>query len=216
MKKLLILMLLSIALVPGCGKKKIQEVKPKPTVVQVEDPKEREKNKTSIDEADEFVLEEDEKENIADKTGVNVFEEQKEQKPSSEEMKQDASWAELDVDENSQKTDVIQFDFDKSNVKPSEDEKITKNVKMIKEKLAENKDAKVVVEGHSCKIAKNEDHNYALSQERAAKVKRIYVKRGVPSEKIKAVGMGTSKLLTNAEGREAQSINRRVETVFLK
>ena len=216
MKKLFVLVFLSLLLVPGCGKKKVEQKKPK--VVTEVDQNERVKNSTHSDEAEEFVLEDDEKGNITDKSGANIFEEEKQTKKTNVEDSndQDVSWAELDVDDNAKNSDVVQFDFNKSDIKPSEEVKIAKNAKMINEKLATDKKARVVVEGHSCKIAKNKEYNYALSHERAVRVKRAYKKHGVPVDKMKAVGMGTAKLITDKDGMQEQGVNRRAETVFLK
>ena len=46
-------------------------------------------------------------------------------------------------------------------------------------------------------------------------VKKELIKLGVPKDCLKAVGRGTSQLITQAEGKEAQAPNRRVEIKFI-
>lgn len=110
---------------------------------------------------------------------------------------------------------VIQFDYDDTRVKPSEQPKIEYNIKLAKQELATNPKSKVAVRGHSCKIAKSDLYNRAISQERAEHVAQAYTQAGVPADKIDAVGFGAAELLTDEDGRQAQAPNRRVETDFI-
>ncbi len=111
--------------------------------------------------------------------------------------------------------EVIQFDFDDTAIKPSEKSKISHNAELAKQELNSNPKSTVAVKGHSCKIAKSELYNHAVSQERAEHVAQEYTKKGVPREKISPVGYGATELLTDEDGRDAQSVNRRVETDFV-
>lgn len=152
------------------------------------------------DDVDEFFLEDD--------AEGNVFEE------GAAAKNVDLDLASLPLED--QNTEVIQFDFDKTNIKPEEKAKVARNSKHAKDVLKDNSDAVLVVDGHSCKIAKSQTYNYMISQERAENVAKEYVNQGVPAEKVKAVGHGSSELITNADGKEAQSVNRRAETKFAK
>lgn len=202
MKKIFVLVLLLSVAVPGCSKKKTI-VNGKTTKVQnVQGIK---SGKTLSEDADEFVLE--------DEAGFNVFEDDSKKQVETD-SKNDLSWDELneDVDKNER----VQFGYDKSVIEPNEKAKITRNAKKIKSKLAKDANVKVVVKGHSCKIAKNKEYNYVLSQERAEKVRNEYEQEGVPASNLKSVGYGATNPLTDEDGMEAQAINRRAETVITK
>lgn len=117
-----------------------------------------------------------------------------------------------DVTLDGSDNEVVQFEFDRTDVSPEEHSKIDRNSEVVKKTLSKNPNAKVVVDGHSCKIAKSETYNYMISQERADKVANEYAKTGISKDKIKAVGHGDTVRLTNADGKKAQAINRRAET----
>lgn len=127
---------------------------------------------------------------------------------------------EIDWDKSSdysleQKGETINFDYDRFIIKPSEDKKVLKNISEIKQKLGKNPDLTVLVEGHSCLICKNQEYNHMISQQRADKVAKEYIKRGIPSENIKTVGRGTTDCLSSVITEDQQSQNRRVETTIL-
>lgn len=196
MKKIFLLVLLLSVCVPGCKKKNTSNTKYR----KVENVNKANGGKTFSEDADEFVLE--------DEAGFNVFDD--ENKKQIDENK-DIAWDE--VDNEGDKFDRVQFDYDKSNIKPNEQEKVQRNAKKILPRLKKDENSKVIVKGHACKLAKNKEHNYVVSQERAENERNEYVKLGVPEEKIKAVGYGATNLLTDEDGMEAQAVNRRAETV---
>ena len=152
------------------------------------------------DDVDEFFLEDDEEGNVFEQ-GISAND-------------QVLEMAELPLDQ--QDTEVIQFDFDRTKVKPSEKEKVSRNVEHVKDVLNDNSKAVAVIDGHSCKIAKSQTYNYMISQERAENVSKEYISKGVPENRIKALGHGSSELLTDADGKESQAPNRRAETKFVK
>ena len=196
MKKDHILILLSLLiLTPGCLKKKVTALKNKVSTAFYG----KNKHTFSTEELDEFILEIENDNDMFNPTNAS---------PEDKNF----SWRELEPDQEYNK---IQFEFDSSEIKPSEAAKIRTNAKQIKKELKGRTKTKVSVRGHSCKIAKNQDWNYVLSQERAQKVADLYVENGIPTDKIKAVGYGSSLLLTDLNGIEAQSPNRRVETVLV-
>lgn len=147
-------------------------------------------------DVEEFVLEDDSDGNVFENNGSV-----------------DADALDLeDVTLDGSDNEVVQFEFDRTDVKPEEHSKIERNSEVVKKTLSKNPNAKVVVDGHSCKIAKSETYNYMISQERADKVANEYAKTGISKDKIKAVGHGDTVRLTNADGKKAQAINRRAET----
>jgi outer membrane protein OmpA-like peptidoglycan-associated protein len=113
------------------------------------------------------------------------------------------------------KLDVVHFEYDKSDVKNSEKEIINNNIAEIKKNLKSNPELTVLVEGHSCLIAKNQEYNHMLSQERANKVATFLKNSGIPKENIKTIGRGTTKTLYTDLNEDQQSPNRRVETSIL-
>lgn len=194
-KNILILSLVALIFAPGCLKKQTSSIKNKISSAF----KGKNKHKFNAEEIDDFVLEIE--------SDVDIFD----VKTASQEDKE-FSWKELEPDTEYAK---IQFEYDSSEIKPSEKSKIKKNSKQLKKDLKSKQKAKVSVRGHSCKITKNQEHNYVLSQERAQKVAELYQNEGIPAEKLKAVGYGSSLLLTDEDGVEAQAPNRRVEVVLV-
>jgi outer membrane protein OmpA-like peptidoglycan-associated protein len=78
---------------------------------------------------------------------------------------------------------------------------------------AQGSDKQMVVEGHT--DAQGSDKtNQPLSLNRATAVRDYLVSRGVPSEKISAVGMGSSKPITDNLTAENRANNRRVEIII--
>jgi OOP family OmpA-OmpF porin len=127
--------------------------------------------------------------------------------------KDDFQWDNIAYDTDA--GEVIQFDFDDTAIKASEKAKIKHNAELAKQELEAHPKSKVAVKGHSCKIAKSELYNRAISQERAEHVAQEYTKNGVDRDKVNAIGYGASELLTDEDGMLAQAPNRRVETDFV-
>ncbi len=201
MKKISLVALLSIAFIPACFKKKVDSQRENTVLNEASGSK----TSTVTEDAQEFLLE--------DEANFNAFDDSK-PSVSNIENSNDLDWSEVEENINDEaKTGTVQFEYNSSKIKQSEEDKIRKNTKLIKEKIAKNKKAKVLVKGHSCKIAKNKEYNYALSQERAHKVAKVYEQEGIPTKNVKSVGYGATMLLTDKDGMEEQAINRRAETV---
>lgn len=128
--------------------------------------------------------------------------------------KDDFQWDNIVYDTDA--GEVIQFDFDDTAIKSSEQAKIRHNAELAKQELESHPKSKVAVKGHACKIAKSELYNRAISQERAENVAKEYAKNGIDRDKVSAVGYGASELLTDEDGILAQAPNRRVETDFIQ
>lgn len=128
--------------------------------------------------------------------------------------KDDFQWDNIVYDTDA--GEVIQFDFDDTSIKSSEQTKIKHNAELAKQELDAHPKSKVAVKGHACKIAKSELYNRAISQERAENVAKEYAKNGVSRDKMSAIGYGASELLTDEDGMMAQAPNRRVETDFVQ
>jgi len=72
---------------------------------------------------------------------------------------------------------------------------------------------KFVVEGHTDSIG-SEATNEDLSYRRAGTVRDYLIERGVPAEKIKAIGYGKSRPVADNATAEGRANNRRVEIVI--
>ncbi len=78
---------------------------------------------------------------------------------------------------------------------------------------AQGADKRMVVEGHTDSQG-SDKINQPLSLNRATAVRDYLVSRGVPSERISAVGMGSSKPLADNLSPENRANNRRVEIII--
>lgn len=202
MKKLLMAALL-LALLPACIKKKKDKVDAAPAAVAKPAPSVQ-AIKGASDEVDAYVIQGDEE--------YDLFNEEPLQVTSAEGAAAVVEDEELAWDEIEEAADndaeVIHFDYDRYEIRPEESAHIERNVPRVKQAQAEG--ATVVVEGHSCKLAKSKIHNYKISEKRADAIADEYAKKGADRSKLKVVGRGDSMLLTNEE--QLQHVNRRVET----
>jgi outer membrane protein OmpA-like peptidoglycan-associated protein len=78
---------------------------------------------------------------------------------------------------------------------------------------AQGSDKRMVVEGHTDSQG-SDKINQPLSLNRATAVRDYLVSRGVPSERISAVGMGSSKPIADNLSPENRANNRRVEIII--
>ncbi|KKP95844.1 MAG: hypothetical protein US13_C0002G0154 [candidate division TM6 bacterium GW2011_GWE2_36_25] len=151
-----------------------------------------------------FVLEDD--------ADYDLFEEAEAKKDAKKVETEDDLWAWEDLDEE-QPAETVYFDFNQAKIRNDQRPVLKYNAGLIK--LACEDGARVILEGFSCLITRSEIYNQVLSQRRADAVKKELIKLGVPKDCLKAVGRGTSQLITQAEGKEAQAPNRRVEIKFI-
>jgi outer membrane protein OmpA-like peptidoglycan-associated protein len=106
----------------------------------------------------------------------------------------------------------INFDFNKSNIKP-EFEPVLDEAARI---LQENPAVQVSVEGHTDSIG-SEAYNQRLSERRANAVKHYLVAHGAAASRLDAVGRGESqpvapnKTPDGKDNPEGRAMNRRVE-----
>jgi len=198
MKKSFTILLLLSLMLPACMRKK-DLVKTNKKTQKYE---EQGRTGTYDEDLGAFVLD--------DETDYDLFDEAQ-KKTGSKKAVADDSWAWEELDEE-QPTEPIYFNFNESKLKPDQKQALHYDADLAK--LACEDGAEVVVEGHSCLITRSQMYNQALSQRRAETVKQSLVKLGVPKKCLKAVGRGTSHLITKAEGKEAQAPNRRVELKF--
>ncbi len=103
----------------------------------------------------------------------------------------------------------IYFDFDKSNIKPEFVPVLNEGVAISQSK----NNMAVVLEGHTDSVG-TDSYNQRLSERRANSVKAYFVKKGVASNRISAVGYGESQPRADNATAEGRKLNRRVEIKF--
>ncbi len=99
----------------------------------------------------------------------------------------------------------INFDFDKSNIKPEFMPVLDEAVEILKE----NPDIKVIIEGHTDWTGP-EKYNQGLSERRAASVCSYLVEKGIAQNSLETVGYGEADPIADNHTREGRSMNRRV------
>jgi outer membrane protein OmpA-like peptidoglycan-associated protein len=212
MKKIVLCIVLAALFVPACVRKKDKIVKPVQKVqMHAED---LSKGTTYDEDVGAFVLEDDANRDIfAEAHDVHKGEvEHVLPSPTQQQGDLDDAWAWQELDEE-QPTQVIHFDYDSAVIRPDQDTIVRYNAQLAKAACEDG--ARIVIEGHSCLITRSQIYNQALSQRRADAIKRRFVELGVPGKYVKAVGRGTSCLITHDEGKEGQAPNRRVEVKFI-
>ena len=201
MKKSLLPLLL-IFILPGClnfkGKKRQAKPNQKNQVI-------LNRKKSNSQKEIDFILEDD----------VNDTDPYLAKKHSKVNSADEVDWNDSSDYSLEKKLDTIHFDYDRSDIKGSEKKTIEKNIAEIKKNISRNPELSVLVEGHSCLIAKNQEYNHMLSQERANKVATMLKNSGIPTKNIKTIGRGTTEAISTTMDEEHQAPNRRVETSIL-
>lgn len=105
----------------------------------------------------------------------------------------------------------VNFAFDKSNVPNSYNSILNETVDF----LNQNKRYKVELQGHTDSKG-SEKYNQALSERRAASVKKELSKLGIQEERISTVGFGENQPVVSNETDEGRAQNRRVDALFNK
>jgi OOP family OmpA-OmpF porin len=100
----------------------------------------------------------------------------------------------------------VNFDFDKSNIRPDAAPILREAATILKD----NPNLKVEVDGHT--DAKGTDeYNLKLSMRRAAAVKAFLMKEGVAEARLSTRGLGESQPVASNDTDDGRAQNRRVE-----
>ncbi len=102
----------------------------------------------------------------------------------------------------------INFDTNKATI-TSDSEKVLTEVQKL---LAENKDLKLKIEGHTDNVGKPA-MNLALSKQRAAAVKSWLAKKNIQGSRLATDGLGDTKPVADNQDEQGRAKNRRVELV---
>jgi OmpA-OmpF porin, OOP family len=106
---------------------------------------------------------------------------------------------------------MINFDFNKSNIRDVDRDELEKGLKFIKKYPT----AKIKLAGHTDSIG-SDDYNQRLSERRAAAAKKYFVDEGkIESKRISTIGYGESKPVASNKTNEGRAQNRRVEILIL-
>jgi OOP family OmpA-OmpF porin len=106
----------------------------------------------------------------------------------------------------------IEFDFDKSNVRPQYHDEI----KQVADFMIKYPDTKVAIEGHTDNIGTAE-YNQKLSERRANSVKNYIIDNfGIDAKRLRAEGFGETRPIADNNTDEGRQRNRRVESVLIK
>lgn len=105
-------------------------------------------------------------------------------------------------------THGINFDIDKSTIKPES----MGTLNMIVGILKDNPDLKFEIDGHTDNTGQSA-HNLTLSQQRADAVKAQLASMGIEASRLTTKGFGDSKPISDNSSPEGKANNRRVEFV---
>lgn len=106
--------------------------------------------------------------------------------------------------------DTVYFDYDRANLKASEDEK----VKRVAEFLKGNPLHDLAVEGH-CDERGTEEYNRALGERRALSVRETLVNLGVSGSRVTTTSFGEDQPADAGHDDGAWAKNRRAEFIIL-
>lgn len=105
----------------------------------------------------------------------------------------------------------INFDTDKSTLKPEGKDAVNEIFKA----LSENKTLKIVINGYTDNTG-SAAHNQELSEERANTVMNVLISDGIDKSRLSARGFGSERPLAANNSEEDKAKNRRVELVKIK
>ena len=100
----------------------------------------------------------------------------------------------------------INFDYDKSDIKPQYHGLLNENVEVLKK----NPSVTVEIEGHTDSVG-SDGYNQALSERRAESVRAYFVSSGISAQRISTRGFGESKPIVSNETAEGRAQNRRID-----
>jgi len=100
----------------------------------------------------------------------------------------------------------ITFGFDSAVIKPESESVLT----MLHDGLRNDPSTAITLEGHTSSEG-TDAYNLSLSERRAQAVVADLVRRGIPSQRLKAVGIGEARPIATNDDESGRSLNRRVE-----
>jgi outer membrane protein OmpA-like peptidoglycan-associated protein len=113
-----------------------------------------------------------------------------------------------ELDEKGHVALYINFDFNKSTLRPDAKPIIAQVLKL----LQDNRDLSLSIEGHTDKVGLH-DYNVTLSQKRAATVVHTLVASGIRSSRLTSGGFGPDQPIADNDTEMGRAKNRRVELI---
>jgi peptidoglycan-associated lipoprotein len=105
----------------------------------------------------------------------------------------------------------IYFDFDKSNIRQDQRERLEKNAEYLKQ----NRMVKVRIEGNCDERGTNE-YNVALGERRANSAKKYLMNLGIHGDRLHTISFGEEKPLLHGHDEYSWAQNRRDDFVIVK
>lgn len=104
----------------------------------------------------------------------------------------------------------VNFDVGKTTIRPDSFETLNNLAELMKRK----KTMVIELAGHTDNVG-NDGANQKLSEQRAESVKQYLIKKGVPAQRIIAVGYGSTKPVASNDSEQGRQKNRRTEVNIL-
>lgn len=105
---------------------------------------------------------------------------------------------------------TVQFDFDRSVVKPE----YMAEIRALADFMKENTDVAAVLEGHTDSVG-TEAYNQALSMRRVNAVRQVLIDQfGIAASRIRVEGHGETRPVASNDTAEGRARNRRVQSVI--
>lgn len=121
----------------------------------------------------------------------------------------DQAWDASGMNRTELQAQTVYFDFDKSDIKPAEREKL----KAAKAYLDKNPTHRVLLEGR-CDWRGTAEYNLALGDRRASAAKKYLLTLGVKADRVETLSKGSLEAAKNADDA-TMAKDRRVEIVVL-
>jgi len=104
----------------------------------------------------------------------------------------------------------VNFDFDKSNIRPDAAPILKKAIEILQGALEEDSHISLVVEGHTDGVG-SDAYNQALSMRRARGARKFLVDNGLDGSRISVEGFGEKRPVATNDTADGRAQNRRVE-----
>jgi len=108
--------------------------------------------------------------------------------------------------------DTVRFDFDKSNLNPSEKAILDNQANWF---VTNNTKVKAVVEGH-CDERGTREYKLALGERRAKSAEKYLSSKGVDSKRLSVISYGKERPIAIGTDEASYSSNRRAKTTIEK
>ncbi|TBV80107.1 MAG: peptidoglycan-associated lipoprotein Pal [Desulfobulbaceae bacterium] len=105
----------------------------------------------------------------------------------------------------------VYFDFDRSNIRPDQTERITKNGNFMLDNLL----VRVRIEGNADERGTRE-YNLALGERRAMSAKKYLMDLGVTAGRLETISFGEERPICFESDESCWSLNRRADFVILR